>query len=174
MMITGAGGGHTVDLRRFASEGVVLLGSVRAFADGGAWFNNDLEKNIQDGDATFAEFRNLFEQHAQASGMDFPEDEDIESAKSSSVPLTNERTLDLVARGITTVLWCTGYKVDFSWLHLPLLDGYGVPIQKRGVTNCPNAYFLGLHWMHKFKSGVLWGVGEDAEYLAQYMQASKS
>ena len=62
---------------------------------------------------------------------------------------------------------------DFDWVRLPILDDRGAPVQRRGVTSVPGAYFLGLHWMHKFKSGTLWGVGEDAQYLAEHMRSSK-
>jgi putative flavoprotein involved in K+ transport len=72
----------------------------------------------------------------------------------------------LQAAEISTVIWSTGYSFDFGWVKLPILDEIGAPIQQRVVTSVPNAYFLGLHWMHTFKSGVLFGVGEDAQYLA--------
>ena len=49
----------------------------------------------------------------------------------------------------------------------------GVPVQERGVTDCANLYFLGLHWMHTFKSGVLFGVGDDAAYLVDHIAASE-
>ena len=45
----------------------------------------------------------------------------------------------------------------------------GAPIQKRGVTACPGLYFLGLHWMHSFKSGALFGVGDDATFIADHI-----
>jgi putative flavoprotein involved in K+ transport len=74
---------------------------------------------------------------------------------------------------VTSVIWCTGYGFDFDWVRLPILDDRGAPVQHRGVTSVPGAYFLGLHWMHKFKSGTLWGVGEDAQYLAEHLRSSK-
>ena len=78
--------------------------------------------------------------------------------------------LDLRSANVTSVIWCTGYGFDFDWVRLPILDDRGAPVQHRGVTSIPGAYFLGLHWMHKFKSGTLWGVGEDAQYLADHMR----
>jgi putative flavoprotein involved in K+ transport len=69
------------------------------------------------------------------------------------------------------VIWGTGYAFDFGWLKVPVLDERGAPIQQRGVTDCANLYFLGLHWMHTFKSGVLFGVGDDAAYLADHIVA---
>ena len=74
--------------------------------------------------------------------------------------------LDVKAAGLATVIWATGYRPDFSWVHVPVLDAEGYPVHKRGVTSCPGLYFLGLDWLHKRKSGTFLGVGEDAEYLA--------
>ncbi len=65
-----------------------------------------------------------------------------------------------------SIIWCTGYRPAFDWIEIPVFDLLGAPIQQRGVTSCPGLYFLGLHWMHSFKSGALFGVGDDAEFIA--------
>ena len=54
-----------------------------------------------------------------------------------------------------------------------VLDERGAPLQRRGLTSCPNVYFLGLHWMYKFKSAILAYVVEDAAYLADHIAASR-
>lgn len=59
------------------------------------------------------------------------------------------------------------YFMDTGWIDLPILDRSGQPAQRRGVTSAPGIYFLGLAWMHKVKSSFLYGVGEDAKYLAE-------
>jgi putative flavoprotein involved in K+ transport len=64
---------------------------------------------------------------------------------------------------------CTGHAYEFDWVKLPVLIS-GIPIQQRGVTSCKHVYFLGLHWMHTFKSGVFFGAGDDAAYLADHMR----
>ena len=56
---------------------------------------------------------------------------------------------------------------DYDWLHVPVLDAQGRPLQERGVTEVSGLYFLGLHWMHTFKSGLFSGVGDHAEHLAE-------
>jgi putative flavoprotein involved in K+ transport len=84
------------------------------------------------------------------------------------LPAVEERDfLDLDRENITTILWATGY--DYGWLKVPVFDDEGRPVQNRGVTQVPGLYFLGLHWMHTFKSGLFSGVGSDADYLAQHM-----
>ena len=79
--------------------------------------------------------------------------------------------LDLRASEISTVIWATGYTFDFSLVKLPVFDGNGYPIQKRGVTEYNGLYFLGMPWLHSRKSGILFGVGDDAAYLATHIAA---
>jgi putative flavoprotein involved in K+ transport len=74
--------------------------------------------------------------------------------------------IDLESEGVTSIIWCTGYRPAFDWIEIPVFDEQGAPIQKRGQTSCPGLYFLGLHWMHTLKSGALFGVGDDAGYIA--------
>jgi len=77
------------------------------------------------------------------------------------------KELDLRTEGINTIIWATGYKFDFSWVEFPIFDQDGYPIQKQGVTDIPGLYFLGLHFLYKRRSGLLWGVGEDAAHVAK-------
>ena len=79
------------------------------------------------------------------------------------------RNLDIRSAGITSVIWATGYRYDFGWIKCEALDMSGRPIHQRGVTAVPGVYFLGLPRLHKVKSAFLWGVGEDAAYLAEHI-----
>jgi putative flavoprotein involved in K+ transport len=72
----------------------------------------------------------------------------------------------LNATGITNVIWATGYSFDFSMIRLPVTDGDGFPIQTRGVTAFPGLFFIGLPWLHTAKSGLIYGLREDASYIA--------
>ena len=82
--------------------------------------------------------------------------------------------LNLQGVGISTVVWATGYAFDFSLVKLPVVDSDGYPIQKRGVTRYPGLYFLGLPWLYNRRSGILFGVGDDAAYLAAHIAARDS
>jgi putative flavoprotein involved in K+ transport len=79
--------------------------------------------------------------------------------------------LDLKGSGISTVLWATGYSFDFSLVKLPVVDADGYPIQTRGVTEHEGLYFLGMPWLHSRRSGILFGVGDDAAHLAAHIAA---
>ena len=73
--------------------------------------------------------------------------------------------------GIATVIWAIGYRVAFDWVQCPVLDSDGLPLQERGVTTEPGVFFLGLPFMHQIQSSFLWGVGEDAAFLAEAIDA---
>jgi len=74
--------------------------------------------------------------------------------------------LNLVDANITTVIWATGYSFDFSLVQLPVFDRDGYPIQKRGVSDYPGLYFVGLPWLHDARSGLLFGLAQDAGHIA--------
>jgi putative flavoprotein involved in K+ transport len=96
---------------------------------------------------------------------------DDEPTGSAALPATvgEFQRLDLRRENVAAIVWATGYDYDRGWLRVPVLEAQGRPLQRRGVTQVPGLYFLGLHWMHTFKSGLFSGVGSDAEYLAEHM-----
>lgn len=88
------------------------------------------------------------------------------------IPLTAEgNTLE-----VSNVIWCTGYRHDYSWLDVPgALDSSGVPVQRRGVAEAsPGLYFLGLEFLYCAASSSLPGVGRDAKYLAEHLAARRA
>jgi putative flavoprotein involved in K+ transport len=65
------------------------------------------------------------------------------------------------------VIWSTGFRLDYSWIDLDLgLTEHGYPTQVQGVSDYPGLYFMGLQLMHTRKSGLIFGVGEDAAHVA--------
>ena len=82
--------------------------------------------------------------------------------------------LDLRANGITSIVWCTGYGIDFRWIGIPVFDPRGLPMHKLGITAVRGLYFLGLPFLAKMSSSFLFGVGEDAERLANHIAGESS
>ena len=161
--LSGHGGGHDTDLRRFAADGMRLVGRFDDADGTTARFRADLEENLAFADATFDQrFRPLFESYVAAAGLDVPPDDREPFA--FRVPEVTE--LDLAAEGISTVLWTTGYAPDYSWLDLPVERQFGVPVHHRGVTDVPGLSFIGMLWQRDNASANLAGVARDAEYLA--------
>ena len=96
------------------------------------------------------------------------EDTDAESAPSpNSIEFVD--SVSLTKENVRSVIWATGYTYDYDWVRVPVFDSGGRPVQHRGISDHPGLYFLGLHWMHTFKSGLFAGVGSDAEHLAEHM-----
>jgi len=171
-LMTGVGGGHDVDLRRLAVNGVVLLGRVLGGRDGRLALAPDLGANLARGDASLIALMRRCDVYVVRNGLDFPaSDTPAETLPDPAEVADPILTLDLAAAGISTIIWANGFQYDFSWIDLPIFGNCidpsnRVPSHKRGVTCVPGVYFLGLPWLHKWKSAFLFGVGEDAEYLA--------
>lgn len=172
VLVTGVGGGHDVDARILGEQGVVLLGSLVDVEGSALRLADNAEPILAAADTMHDELVRLIRDHARASGVEVPDHPAV--ARPGAVP--PRPTLDLRDAGITTVVWATGYAFDYDWLHAPCLDDRGEPVQQRGVTEVPGLYFLGLHWMHTFRSGTFLGIGADAAYvadhLARYLQGS--
>jgi putative flavoprotein involved in K+ transport len=165
VLVTGIDGGHDLNLRALGAQGVTLLGTLRSAADEVLYLADDAEPILAAADDMHAELVRLILQQAAAS------DDDISDMAPGhhGGPVPHRPTLSLRDAGITSVVWATGYSFDYDWLHAPCLDASGEPIQHRGVTDLEGLYFLGLHWMHTFKSGTFLGIGGDAEHVADHL-----
>jgi putative flavoprotein involved in K+ transport len=171
-LITGAYGGHTIDFRRFAADGVTLLGRVKAARDGIIGLAPDLAESLANSDAMYASFLDRVDAHIEHHALAIPQDPDARAVlPDPSCVIEPLRRLDLRAQGIGAVIWATGYSVDFSWIDVPVLDACGEPVHRRGVTEVPGLYFLGLQWLSKMSSSFLSGVGDDAADLADHIAA---
>jgi putative flavoprotein involved in K+ transport len=73
------------------------------------------------------------------------------------------------AINVTNVIWCTGFRHDFSWIHVPVIGEHGWPAHQRGVTAVPGLYFAGLPFQYSFSSMLIGGVGRDARYIARHI-----
>jgi putative flavoprotein involved in K+ transport len=167
---TGAYGGHTIDFRDYANQGMVLLGHAESAEDGIMTFAPDLLESLAHGDAAYQGFMDFVDAHIQKHGLDMPADPQARAMTPPPDSLTEPRTrLDLNAAGVKTVIWATGYGFDFGWIDVPVLDTRGVPVHRKGVTEVPGLYFLGLPFLAKMSSSFLFGVGSDAELLAEHI-----
>lgn len=167
-LLTGKDGGHSLNLHQFVRDGVILLGRVENASGTQIYIAPDLYENLQFSDNAEREMVKMVDGYIARTGLEAPpETLPTPLTDGYNVPLTTE--LDLRAHDITTIIWSNGYAFDYSWVHFPIFDEVGYPVQTRGVTAVPGLYFLGLHWLHNRKSTILLGVGEDAAYLADQM-----
>ncbi len=175
-LVTGVGGGHEIDLRDYAAAGVTLLGHLQAVTGSRLQLADDLETLLAAGDESVGVFTRAVDAYIARSGLAAPAEAPSPIASlRPEVPRADRsapiRELDLAASGIMSVVWATGFRRDFSWIDAPVFDERGEPIHRRGVTGCAGLYFLGLPWLHKLKSSVLCGVGDDAAHLADHIAA---
>ncbi len=168
--VSGAYGGKTVDFRKFADRGMVLLGMTGTYENGRLAIADDLVKNIADGDANHLSLLAEADAYVEANGLDLPLEEDAKIIGPDPECLTHPiREIDLAERGIKTIIWATGYVQDFSWLKVDAFDDSGKPAHNRGVAKADGIYFLGLPWLSMRGSSFIWGVWEDAKYLASHI-----
>ncbi|BCK77209.1 flavin-containing monooxygenase [Acetobacter aceti NRIC 0242] len=173
--VSGANGGHTIDFRRFAAEGMTLLGRTENFVDGKLTFAPDLAGNIAKGDANYLSLLGEADAYVTRNGLDLPEEPSardfLPEPECVKHPLLE---LDLKKAGISTIIWATGFGVDYSWLKVEALDENGRPHHQRGVSSEPGVYFLGLPWQTRRGSSFIWGVWHDAKYVADHIAKQRS
>ena len=166
--VSGARGGHTVDFRDLAAGGITLLGRTGAYDKGVLQVAPDLAANIRRGDANYLSVLRTADDYATAHGLDLPPEPQAHLIGPDPDFMTNPvLSLNLAAQGITSIVWATGFALDFGWLKVDAFDAKGRPDHARGVSKVPGLYFLGLPWLSRRASPFIWGVWHDAAYLAE-------
>ena len=165
--LTGKNGGYTLNLHQLARTGVVLLGRLTGVDGHLITLAADLQENLAKADQASEDFKKQIDEFVRRTGMNVldPEPDAFDEVRSDAGEHAPD-VLDLRRADIMTVVWATGYGFDFSFVHCPVFDNYGYPIQQRGVTRFSGFYFLGMNLLYNRKSGILFGVGEDAAHIA--------
>lgn len=172
--VSGAHGGHTVDFRRLAAQGMTLLGRTERFEDGAMVFAPDLAANIARGDANYLSVLDEADAYVARHGLDLPSEPGARVFDPDPGCVTDPvLRLDLAEAGIASIIWATGYALDFGWLKVDSFDANGRPQHRRGVSAEPGLYFLGLPWLSRRGSTFIWGVWHDAKYLAEHIAAQR-
>ena len=165
--VSGAHGGHTVDFRRLAAQGMTLVGRTESFEDGVMRFATDLADNLAQGDANYLSLLDEADAYIARNGLDLPQEPEARNAEPDPQCVSDPiLELDLAEAGITSIVWATGFAVDYSWLRVDAFDEEGKPKHQRGVSAEPGVYFLGLPWQSRRGSSFIWGVWHDAKFLA--------
>jgi putative flavoprotein involved in K+ transport len=173
--VSGADGGHTVDFRDLAARGMVLVGSTASFAAGTVRFATDLGANIAGGDANYLSLLDEADAYVTRTGLDLPDEPEARELGPLPACVVEPRLeLDLAAAGVGSIIWATGFAVDYGWLQVDAFDAQGRPSHRRGVSSEPGVYFLGLPWLSRRGSSFIWGVWHDARYLADHIATQRS
>lgn len=166
--VSGARGGHTVDFRALAHQGIQLVGVTQAFDQGTVTFRQDLADNIRRGDENYLALLDAADAYIARNGLDLPLEEEARRFLPDPACMTHPlASLNLKEAGVTAIIWATGYGVDYGWLKVNAFDANGRPQHQRGVSSEPGVYFLGLPWLSRRGSTFIWGVWHDAKHIAE-------
>jgi putative flavoprotein involved in K+ transport len=166
---TGHEGGRDLHFRVLHEMGVELLGRFGGAGGSKLRFADDLAASVDFGDARLADLLKFVEASCTAKGTTAPAFE-----MPPPLRIKTRTELDIKKDGIGSVIWTSGYRPDYGWVKFPVFDGMGFPQQVDGCTTVPGLYFMGVPWMRKNKSSILYGVGEDAEAVARHIVESRS
>jgi putative flavoprotein involved in K+ transport len=172
--VSGAHGGLTVDFKGLAAQGMTLVGMTKSYKDGVVSFVSDLADNIAQGDAYYLSVLDEADAYIARNGLDLPEEPEARTIQPDPDCVTNPvLELDLAEAGVTSIIWATGFAVDYSWLQVDAFDENGKPKHQRGVSAEPGVYFLGLPWLSCRGSSFIWGVWHDAKHLADHISTQR-
>jgi putative flavoprotein involved in K+ transport len=166
----------TLDLNALSDLGVALVGRLAALRDGRALFSGGLRNVFALADLKQERLLDAFDEWARATGCDG----DVgpsERFAPTRVPASSPLQIDLRRRGITTVVWATGFRPEYGWLKVPVVDEKG-QLQHEGgvVVDAPGMYALGLPVLRRRKSTFIHGIEDDAReviaHLADYLGAA--
>jgi putative flavoprotein involved in K+ transport len=165
------GATHTISLQSLSAQGVVLLGRFKGVLNGSLAFGDEVGDHIRFADQASADAKRVIDKYIERAGLDAPpaEDDPAETVV-PSVPNPPIRSIDLATGGISSIIWCTGFSGDFSWVKLPgALDAAGQPVHEDGIGPIPGLYFAGLDFAITRKSGTIPAVAEEAAHMVNHI-----
>jgi len=165
--------GRTVSLQGLDQQGCRLMGRLHDVADGILITDASLAAHVEFADEFSAELKQNLDAFIEVKGLEAPaaEVDPIDAPAEPEVSGAGITSLDLEEAGVRSVIWCTGFGGDFSWLNVPVFDDDGHPVHDRGVSPVGGIYFLGLPWLHTRKSGIILGIEEDARFVTDAIVA---
>jgi putative flavoprotein involved in K+ transport len=160
--------GHTVSLQQLARQGVVLLGRVLDVDAGSIVLSDEAAAHVRFADEFSQGIKDGIDTYLKKAGITLPtlEDDPADIPDPQAECVSPLRRLNLREANVSTIIWATGFTGDFSWIHLPVFDAAGKPIHKRGVSPVRGFYFIGFPWLNSRKSGIIYGIEDDAHFIA--------
>jgi putative flavoprotein involved in K+ transport len=172
----------TLDLNALASMGVEMVGRWAAVRDGRALFSGGLRNVFSLADLKMERLLDAFDEWARTQGRDAevgpPEPRASEASAPTRAPQASRLQLDLRSGEIRAIVWATGFRPDYGWLDVPVVDAKGQLRHQGGAVDSPGLYALGLPVLRRRKSTFIYGIEDDAreviEHLARYLAARRS
>jgi putative flavoprotein involved in K+ transport len=165
-----------VDLNSLTALGVKLVGRLAGIRDGVAQFSGSLTNVAALSDLKMNRLLGLIDEWAARNevlgGVEPPH-----RFERTRIPQSPPLTLDLKRAGIRSVIWATGFRPDYSWLDVPVLDRKGRIRHDGGVVDSPGMYLMGMQFLRRRKSALIDGAADDARelsaHLASYLDGSE-
>lgn len=164
--VSGRDGGHEIDLRKFALQGMQLYGKLKTISDTHFEFHGDLKQNLDQADAVAENIKRSIDSFIEKNQIPAPTESGYEPVWQ---PDEEIQQLDYKQANLGSVIWSTGYRADFSWIEIPVFNQQGYPEHQRGVTRIKGLYFLGLPWLYTWGSGRFSGIARDAGYVVDHI-----
>jgi putative flavoprotein involved in K+ transport len=167
LQLVGGPDRRSVDLTTLQDAGVQIAGRVVGMDGRHVRFAEDVNHTVTEADRRMRRVLAEIDRHIDETGL---ADEVLAPEAMAPVrPAPAPDRLDLRDRAITSVVWATGHRRTYPWLHVPVLDEHGEIRNARGVTPVPGLYVLGQHFQHARNSDSIDGVGRDAEFVADHL-----
>ena len=161
----------TLDLNALSAMGVELVGRWAAIRDGRALFSGGLRNVCSLADLKMDRLLGVFDEWEMACGSD-GEFDPPERFAPTRVPQSPRLQLDLPSGEIRTVVWATGFRPDYRWLDVPVIDAKGQLRHDGGVVDSPGLYALGLPVLRRRKSTFILGIEDDAREVVDHLARS--
>jgi putative flavoprotein involved in K+ transport len=170
MQLAGSPERATFDLNALTAIGVKLVGRLAGIRDGRAQFSGSLRNKCELADLKLGRLLNVIDEWATANGMD-DETPPPHRFEPTVVPQPQTLGIDLTEGETRSILWATGYRPDYSWLAVDVLDGKGMVRHDGGVVDSPGMFLIGTPFLRRRKSSFIDGAREDAEDLIVELSA---
>lgn len=170
LQLVGSTDHRTLDLNTLSDLGVQLAGRMVGVRDGKAQFSGSLRNACHMADLKMGRLLDRIDEWVTASGLEgeFSSPERYEPTQVEASPPLG---LDLADRKIKTIIWATGFRPDYSWLDVPVLDAKGRVRHDGGVAESPGLYLMGLPFLRRRKSSLIDGAAPDAQDLSAHLAA---
>jgi putative flavoprotein involved in K+ transport len=168
MQLAGSPDRATYDLNALTGIGVDVVGRLAGVRDGRAQISGSLRNKCELADLKLGRLLDTIDEWATATGVDDSVAPPHRFAP-TVVPESPRLGLDLTDGEIRTIIWATGFRPDYSWLDVPVLDAKGMIRHDGGVADSPGMYLLGLPFLRRRKSTLITGAGDDARHLADHL-----
>ncbi len=161
----------TLDLNTLSNMGVELVGRLAAIRDGRALFSGGLRNLFALADLKMNRLLDTFDEWAAGRNANVSDVGAPERFEPTRVPPSSRLQIDLRSGEIRSIVWATGFRPDYSWLHVPVLDEKGYLRHEGGVVCSPGMYALGLPVLRRRKSSFIHGAEDDARELVDHLAA---